>query len=248
MAARPPRAYGAQRAQRQQDHPGCDEVHLEPRLHVPQVQVAEEGDSQYRRSAEQEQQRGPVAPHNSHHPTRTLLTRATTHVTEEKRAAKDFPKVPAWRAISFRSTIGPTTMKTSRAVGEKPVREAATKASASLHTQSTTASTASSSTDSHGEPVKRSRMDLGTTMLNVAAAPAPRTRNPPACRKSCWSPARKPSQREPVVFVRAGFGSRIHSSRPKRTHSQPITTAVAREASSRASTIIRLAGKAIEVA
>ncbi len=41
---------------------------------------------------------------------------------------------------------------------------------------------------------------------------------------------------------------RSHSSRPSQSHSQPITTAVASEASSRASTMTGLAGKAIAVA
>ncbi len=41
---------------------------------------------------------------------------------------------------------------------------------------------------------------------------------------------------------------RSHTSRPSQSHSQPITTAVASEASSRASTMTGLAGKAIAVA
>src|SRR5919106_637389 len=70
----------------------------------------------------------------NHHPTSVAQATATMKVAGAKRRAKDRPKVPAWRAMSFTSTAGPTTMKASRAVGENWTRLAATNASASEHT------------------------------------------------------------------------------------------------------------------
>ena len=58
--------------------------------------------------------------------------------------------------------MGPTTMNASRAVGENPVSEAATKASASEHTASTTASPARKSTASQGDPEFRFEGPLST--------------------------------------------------------------------------------------
>ncbi len=70
-------------------------------------------------------------------------------------------------------------MKASRAVGEKPVSEAATNASASEQTARTTARPARNSMDSQGEPEKVSSTERGTVTLKVAAAMAPSTRKPP---------------------------------------------------------------------
>ncbi|AUA17057.1 hypothetical protein CFP59_09250 [Streptomyces malaysiensis subsp. malaysiensis] len=68
--------------------------------------------------------------------------------------------------MSFRSTIGSTTMKVSRgAVGENPVSEAAMNASASEHTAKTTASSPSMGTDSHRESEKSRRTECGTATL-----------------------------------------------------------------------------------
>ncbi|CAM5308160.1 hypothetical protein SCYAM73S_00832 [Streptomyces cyaneofuscatus] len=173
---------------------------------------------------------------------------ATTVVAAEKRIAKARPNVPAWSAISLRSTIGPTTMNTSRATGEKPVSEAARKASASEHTDSRMASPARNSTDSQGESENVSSTDWGTATLKVAAAMAPTTTKPAACRKSCWKPSRNSVQRLCPgwcpVWRTVG---RSHFSRPSASHSQPITTAVASEASSRATTMDGSPGKAMAV-
>lgn len=167
----------------------------------------------------------------------------------EKRTAKARPKVPVCSAISFRSTIGPTTMNVSRATGEKPDSEAATKASASEHTASSTASAARNSTDSQADPAKVSSTDRGTATLKVAAAMAPTTRNPPACSRSCWKPARNSAQRLcPGRCPVCRTDGRSHSSLPSHSHSQPMAQAAAREATSRASTISGRPGKATAVA
>ena len=88
--------------------------------------------------------------------------------------------MPACSAISFTSTIGPTTMNASREVSENCVRLAATNASASEQIAITTASAASASTASELDPATVSSTSRGTTVCNVAAVAAPMIRKPPA--------------------------------------------------------------------
>jgi len=77
--------------------------------------------------------------------------------------------VPACKAISFMSTAGPTTRNTSLGSNGKPASEAATNASASLHTASTTASTASTGTAMIPFSLTAAYQEDGTTTFSVAA-------------------------------------------------------------------------------
>ncbi len=97
------------------------------------------------------------------------------------RKAKRRPNTPACIEISLRSTIGPTTRKTSRDVSENWDSEAATKASASEQSESSTASNASARTDNHALSARVCNHRSGTSTLMLAAAIAPSTRKPPAC-------------------------------------------------------------------
>src|SRR4030095_11360025 len=93
--------------------------------------------------------RPPAVP-SSPAPVTTDTTTASARVAGANRVAKARPNVPACIANSFRSTIGPTTRKVSRAVGETPRSEAATTASPSEQIDSTTAKAASVSTPNSG--------------------------------------------------------------------------------------------------
>lgn len=151
-----------------------------------------------------------------------MTATATTVVAAEKRAAKARPNVPACNAISLRSTMDPTTMNASRAVGEKPVSDDATNASASEHTARVIASAARNSTDSQGQPEKVSSTERGTATLKVAAAIAPITRKPPAWRKSCWKARRNSVQRLcPGWCPVCRTAGRSHSSRSSQTTAGP---------------------------
>src|SRR5207302_11470886 len=86
--------------------------------------------------------------HSSSTPTTTAQHNATTKVTGANRTANDRPNVPACSAKSFTSIAGPTTRNTSLGSSGNAVSDAATNASASLHSASTTASTAITSTPS----------------------------------------------------------------------------------------------------
>src|SRR5918999_3910244 len=136
-------------------------------LDVGQVSVGQAETQRQRAEGEDDAGLGllvhPGSAHRNHHPTIVAQAIATMKVAGAKRRANDRPKVPAWRAVSFTSTAGPTTMKASRAVGENCTRLAATNASASEHTASSTASRPSVSTAPTPEPPRLSSSDRGTT-------------------------------------------------------------------------------------
>lgn len=115
---------------------------------------------------------------------RLLMMTATTKVAGANRQAKARPKMPTCIDMSFRSIMGPTTRKASRAVSENDVKLAATNASASEQMESTTASSASPRTASTGFPEIDSIHSVGIATFIAAAASPPTTRKPPACRKS----------------------------------------------------------------
>ena len=96
------------------------------------------------------------------------------------------------------SIIGPTTRNASRAVSENCVSPAATNASASEHTESTTARPAMNSTATGPEPPPLVK-PLGNTVWNVATSAAPMTRKPPACTKSVVAVATNVSMRRACV-------------------------------------------------
>src|SRR5690606_37914186 len=98
------------------------------RLDVPQVEIGETGVQHGRAEQEQQDRLGlAVDPrsHSSTAPVRTDTATARMKVAGAKRRAKERPNVPACRANSFRSIIGPTTRKVSRAVSENWVSDAA---------------------------------------------------------------------------------------------------------------------------
>jgi hypothetical protein len=75
---------------------------------------------------------------------------------------------------------------------------------------------------------------------------APRTSQPPACRKSCWAVWVNDCQRVWPSTLRCRVRS-IQASRPSRAHNRPTATAVANEAMNRAATISGRPGKATAV-
>src|SRR5918993_214999 len=229
-----------------QDHPRGKQQRLEAGLDIGQGGVA--GAQVQRHGADQEQDGALAAPvaHSSHHPTAQPEMTAVTRVRGAKRSAKRRPNTPVCRAISLRSTTGPTTMKTSRAVRENWLRLAATKASASEQTARTTASPARATTARVGLAATASSTDLGTTTWRVAAVMAPTTSQPPAWRKSCWAVWVNDCQRVWPSTLRWRVRS-IQSSRPSRAHSRPTATAVASEARNRAATISGRPGNATAV-
>ena len=153
---------------------------------------------------------------------------------------------PTCIANSFRSTIGPTTRKASRAVSENWLSDAATNASASEQIDSTTASRARASTDNAGFAATVSSQRGGTVTLSAAAANAPMTRNPPACTTS-WRHDVQNAAQPRSVWESASRTGRSQPGRPRRSHSHPITDAVSRLATNRASTILGWPGKATAV-
>ncbi len=82
-------------------------------------------------------------------------------------------------------------MNASWATGPNPLSDAATKASASPHTHSTTASSARRGTDTQADAVKRSSGERGTAMLNVAAAAASHHQEAPGVREVVLHPGRE---------------------------------------------------------
>lgn len=78
----------------------------------------------------------------------------TTKTSGANRTVNARPKVPTCMAISFTSTIGPTTRKASREVSENCVRLDATKASASEQIARMTASRPSAGTASSSWSLK----------------------------------------------------------------------------------------------
>src|SRR5262249_1179638 len=79
------------------------------------------------------------------------------------------------------------------------------------------------------------------------AAAAPMTRKPPACRTSWRTEAQNAAHLvSPSIWDRSG--NLIHSRRPNASQSQPITHAVIRLATARATTISGFLGKATAVA
>ncbi|MGW4026796.1 hypothetical protein [Streptomyces sp. NPDC005009] len=84
-----------QQTEQPQQRPGRDQVGPQPGLHVPEIQVTEQRDPQYRGADQQQQHGGTVPPHSTHHPTSTLLATATTQVADENRIANARPNVPA---------------------------------------------------------------------------------------------------------------------------------------------------------
>ena len=115
----------------------------------------------------------------------------TNSVRGMKRVANFAPNAPDCMAKSFTSTIGPTTRNTNWAVGETPGRDAATKASASEHSDSSTASNAMTTIPSHKFSVRKVMKAAGTAAFMSAATAAPTTKKPPACCRSCIAVSRK---------------------------------------------------------
>src|SRR6266508_1631275 len=220
-----------------------------PRAH-PDADVAAVGAGDHQpqqRGADQQADQPASGAHSSHRPTTALQTSATTSVSGANRSAKRRPKVPACKAMSFTSTIGPTTMNASRAVSENWVRLAATKASASEQIAITTASPASASSASGSAPATASRMLRGTTVWSVAAVAAPTIRNPPACSRSCCAVDTSTARGGPCSTDRRRARS-SSSSRPVHAHTRPTIVEVSRLATRRATITAGRPGKATAVA
>src|SRR4029453_15962729 len=209
----------------QGDHPEADPRpprHRQPRPH-PDADVAAVGPGERQpqqhaadQEADQPAGRGPSTPP----PTTALDANATARVSGANRSVKARPNVPACSAISFTSTIGPTTMNARRALSENWVRLAATKASASEQIAITTASAASARNATGPAPATASRTLRGTTVCRVAAVAAPTIREPPACNRSRCAGATSTAPGGPSSPRRRRARS-SRWSRPVRAHTRP---------------------------
>lgn len=103
------------RAEYQQNGTGGDQEWPHSFLHIAQEDVRK-GNPQQRTAEEDEHNCLNVALHSSHHPTMQPQMIATTKVAGAKRLTNLRPNVPPCNAINFKSTIGPTTRKTSREI------------------------------------------------------------------------------------------------------------------------------------
>src|SRR6185436_15139145 len=106
------------------------------------------GGAQDRAPEQQQDHRLSQPAHSRTAPVAAPTRMAAANVVGANRSMKRRPKTPVCMAISLRSTIGPTTRNTRRDVSENCDSEAATKASASLQMDSSTASTARARIDS----------------------------------------------------------------------------------------------------
>src|SRR5215211_379540 len=224
-----------QRHQSEDDDRGTGE--RKPRAQLgPDVATVGIGEGEPKQhGADQEADRPAGGGHRSHQPTKTLEVTAAAKVSGAKRSAKRPPNVPAWSAMSFTSTIGPTTMKARRDVSENCVRLAATNASASEQIAISTVRKARASTESAPDSDTVSRTLRGIAVCSVAAVAAPTIRSPPAWSKSCWAVAAKTDSGRPsCVCPRRARSSNV--SPPNRAQTSPTAIAASRLASSRAPT------------
>src|SRR5439155_1623265 len=183
--------------------------------------------------------------HRSIVPTAHNAARATPKVSGANCRANRPPNVPDCNAISFRSTVGPTTMNASLAVGENCVKVAATNASASEHTHSTTAITARTGTPSKPPEPKEARSWGRRVTCSVAVAAAPITRKAAVAVKSSMKVRTNGTHPPPGG---AGQVLVLGMAPPPRLQNHPTPTAVTNEARKRARTIRGCPGKATAVA
>src|SRR5918997_496370 len=190
-----------------------------------------------------------LTPPSTSTPAGTAQPIATTNVTGAKRLANPLPNAPVCSATSLTSTAGPTTRNTSRGSNGSADSDAATNASASLHSASTTASSAITMIPSSIWPASEAIQDGGTRTLSAAAVSPPSTRNPPEETRSCRAVSVNTAKalRAGSRCGRRSARGAIHSGRPNRAHSHPITIAAAIEPRKRASTIRGSPGNATAV-
>src|SRR5215207_8608770 len=252
-----PAALGAQITQdaddrqHDRDHPAGDQPGLQRRLDIAQV-LAVEADLQHRPAEKQQQDVLGFAPHrtppSTSTPTSDAHTIATTNVTGANLVANRRPNTPDCSAMSLTSTAGPTTRNTSLGSNGSADSDAATNASASLHSASTTASTAITRMANSICPASESNTCGGTSTLSTAEVSAPSTRNPLASTRSCRAvSANSASLDSPLRSTRRRARSANHSKRPNLAHSQPIAIAVASEPKNLATTIRGSPGNATAV-
>src|SRR4029450_3137371 len=170
------RGSGAEGAERPQQGHRPEDEHRDPGDRQPgahpeaDVAAVGAGGHQAQQDGTDQQADDPARRgHRSHQPTTALDANATASVSGAKRCVKPRPNVPACRATSFMSTIGPTTMNARRALRENWVRLAATNASASEQIAITTARPASARNASGPAPATASRTPRGTTVCSAAA-------------------------------------------------------------------------------
>src|SRR6266498_2261960 len=198
------------------------------------------------RGADQQPDPPATGAHSSLRPTTALQTSATTSVSGANRSAKRRPKVPACKAMSFTSTIGPTTMNAVAGAGPLALLALAMP-SCSEPAATTAGSPASASSASGPAPATASRMLRGTTVWSVAAVAAPTIRNPPACSRSCCAVDTSTARGGPCSTDRRRARS-SSSSRPVHAHTRPTIVEVSRLATRRATITAGRPGKATAVA
>src|SRR5438067_244817 len=137
-------------------------------------------------------------------------------------------------------------MNARRAVRENGTKVAATKASASEHTQRTTAAVARIGTPTSPEAPRAPRVVGRTVTWSVAVAAAPIARKAPAVVKSCTRIRTNTAHDGPPGPSTSPGPARIGD--PNRLHTRPTATAARSEATKRATTIMGWPGKATAVA
>ena len=122
--------------------------------------------------------------HRSTSPIMVATTTAQINVSGTNRRVNRAPKAARCCKINLMSTIGPTVKKTNREANENCPIAAAKNASASLHTDSTTARNAMTAMLVIVCSAAPSTHPTGTMVRMAVVASAPTTKKPPAYTKS----------------------------------------------------------------
>ena len=183
--------------------------------------------------------------HSNHHPIERARCRPPPRsVSGAKRSAKRRPNVPACRATSFTSTIGPTTMNASRAVSEN-CGEAGGDEGVGLGADGHHHRQPGQGQDRRAGPASAtaSRTRAGHHGLQGGGGRRPDDEEPAGVEEVVLGGRRR---RRRAAVRRRSWRRRARSSRssrPRRAHSSPTRVAASRLARNRASDDLRPARK-----
>ena len=170
-----------------------------------------------------------------------MLTKTMMKVERDRTRIRRFLKTLKYMATSFRSSMGPRTIKAIWAERGSVVRkDAATKASASLHRLRTIARVIMARTDMGGDANKMASSPRATSAWRPPATKAPTTRKRPIsiksdapCRRACniFSRVRDDTSgpiEMPPVFAGFSIGSARSAvlREKRRSINSPMTTAI----------------------
>src|SRR5215470_19482853 len=174
--------HDADHREHDRDGTARDQPRVQRRLDVAQV-LPVEADLQQGPTEQQQQHVLRLAPHrrppSASTPASSAQPIAARNVVGANLAANPRPNTPDCNATSLTSTAGPTTRNTSRGSSGTVDSDAATNASASLHSASTTASSAITTIPTSTCPVREAIHDAGTRTFSTLAVSPPSTKNPP---------------------------------------------------------------------